>query len=274
LFYAQELGHFRALPSYFTERERLDSYLIVYTLSGRGRLTYQKSTHTLGPGQAFFIHCMEYQHYASDSDDLWNMLWIHLNGQSVRAYYNQYVSQGGPVRTLPEDSRFADTLSELIQLHRSRSLRGELASSKLIVGLLTDLVLLDSIMEIDNAPVPSYISEMLRLIDKRYAEKLSLDRLAREFAVNKYHLAKEFKRHTGFPPGEYIINARITRAQELLKYSDLPVSEIAEQVGIEHVSHFINLFRQRTGQTPLAFRRTWQRPLTNRGQVDEKESDC
>ncbi|WP_094548463.1 AraC family transcriptional regulator [Petroclostridium xylanilyticum] len=45
-----------------------------------------------------------------------------------------------------------------------------------------------------------------------------------------------------------------------MQYSDLPVAEIAERVGINNVSHFINLFKNRVDITPLAFRNKWQRP--------------
>ncbi|WP_199615911.1 helix-turn-helix transcriptional regulator [Paenibacillus alkalitolerans] len=258
LFYVQEIGYFRTLPTYFTERERLDSFLIVYTKSGRGRLTYMGKNYTMLPRHIFFIDCMEYQYYAIDSAEPWELLWVHMNGQSVRAYFERFVMNGGPVRALPPESDIPAILEELIELHRIKSIRNELLASKSIAGLLTSLLLSGSEPESLNAGMPEYIAETTRLIDKRYNEKLTLDLLSKTLAVNKYHLAKEFKKHTGFSPGEYIINTRISRAKELLQYSNLSVAEIAEKIGIDNVSHFINLFKYRTEQTPLAFRKTWQ----------------
>jgi AraC-like DNA-binding protein len=72
-----------------------------------------------------------------------------------------------------------------------------------------------------------------------------------EQAVNKYYLAKLFKRHTGFSPGEFLISLRMTAAKALLKDTDLTIAEIADAVGIEHVSHFINLFKRRVSTAPL-----------------------
>jgi AraC-like DNA-binding protein len=258
LFYVQEVGHFRTLPSYFTEREQLPSYLVVYTIAGKGRLTYKKKTCTLTARQVFFIDCMEYQYYASASEEPWEILWVHLNGQSTRAYYEQFAAGGDPVRTLPSDSEVPAIIEELLALHRLKTMRNEWISSKLLVGLLTELVLSGTKPDIRDSSMPDYIRETLHIMEKRYAEKLTLDALARHAVVNKYHLAKKFKECTGYSPGEYLIAARITRAKELLQYSDLPVSAIAERVGIDNVSHFIQLFKHRTGQTPLAFRRTWR----------------
>lgn len=260
LFYVQEIGHFHTLKSYFTERERLDSYLVVYTVSGRGKLIYKDKTYVLSPQQVFFIDCMEHQFYSADNDQPWELLWVHINGQSMRAYYEQYAMKGDPVRIVQPDSVIPIKMRELIELHRFKSIQNEWLASKALVELLTELLLSDPELELLDSGMPDYIEETLRLIDIRYPEKLSLELLAKECALNKYHLAKEFKKHTGFSPGEYIINTRISRAKELLQYSNLPVAEIAEQVGIDNVSHFIRLFKDRVEQTPLAFRKRWQSP--------------
>jgi AraC-like DNA-binding protein len=261
LFYVQEVGYFKTLSTYFTERENLDSFLVVYTLGGKGRLLYKGKTHALQPGQVFFIDCMEYQYYAAEKGGEWELLWVHLNGTSLRAYYDKYEGNGEIVRYVAKDSPLPSLLTQLIELHRQKSFRNELLASKLIVELLTELLLTGSPFVTADREPPRFIAEALRLIEQNYREKLTLESFADLFNMNKYHFAKEFKRYTGFPPGEYVINTRITKAKELLKYTELSVAEIAEQVGIENHSHFINLFKDRTGQTPLAFRRNWKNPV-------------
>ncbi len=65
------------------------------------------------------------------------------------------------------------------------------------------------------------------------------------------------KRHIGYTPNEYLILTRMNRAKEQLRTTDLPISEISYNVGIENVSHFINLFKKNEGTTPGAFRKAW-----------------
>lgn len=260
LFYVQEAGRFQTLENYFTEREQLDSYLIVYTVSGRGRLIYGGKTYSLKPNQIFFIDCMEYQYYATDQVEPWQLLWVHLNGNSTRAYYEQYQEKGYPVTSLRHGSKIPSIMRELIQIHRQKGHRTELISAKLLVELLTELLLSARNLGMGAPNLPKYIENTILELEQRFHEKITLDQLASHFTVSKYHLAKEFKRYTGFSPGEYLINTRITRATELLKYSDLSVADIAAKVGIENVSHFIHLFKDRLESTPLAFRKKWQRP--------------
>ncbi|MFD0670651.1 helix-turn-helix domain-containing protein [Cohnella sp. GCM10027633] len=255
--YVQEVGHFEALPAYYTERERLDSYLIVYTVSGEGRLTYGEQTRTLLPGQLFYIDCMNYQHYRAGSDG-WELLWVHFNGGAARAYYEQFSDGGGPVLSMGDGAMAPGYIRELIELNRVKSVRNELLSAKLLVELLTEILIAGPLPDAGATPMPAYVKDAIRLMETSYDEKLTLDDMAQRFSVNKHHLAKAFKKHTGFSPGEYVINRRMTRAKELLKYSTLPIAQIAEQIGIDNISHFINLFKDRTGLTPLAFRKSWQ----------------
>ncbi|MDQ0111848.1 AraC family transcriptional regulator [Paenibacillus harenae] len=258
LFYVQEIGYFETLERYFTEREQLDSYLVVYTIAGSGRLTYRGTTYPLTARQLFFIDCMDYQHYRAEQGQSWDMLWVHFNGSAARAYYEQFASSAEPVLTLQTDTPVPALLRRLLELHSRKSFRTELVGSQLLTQLLTELVLTAQQLELPNADTPSYIGEISLWMDEHYADKLSLAELAAKHAVNKYHFAKQFKRFTGFSPNEYLINTRITRAKELLKYSDLPIAEIAVLVGIDNVSHFISLFKDRVEQTPLVYRKKWR----------------
>lgn len=260
LYYVQEIGHFRTLPGYFTEREQLDSYLIVYTIKGKGRLNYQGKSYFLLPQQVFFIHCENHHHYETDPLEPWEMLWVHLHGSSTAGYYEQFAANSEPVRQLQPETSVFTLLRQILHIQQQRTARSELLTSKLLVELLTELMLCAQTMEESSTDKPDYIEHICQTLERRYNEPISLDQLAHEHAVSKYHLAKRFKRFTGYSPHEFLIQIRMAHAKERLKYSDMPVSEIAASVGIDNVSHFINLFKDRNGHTPLAYRKKWQRP--------------
>lgn len=48
---------------------------------------------------------------------------------------------------------------------------------------------------------------------------------------------------------------RIEKAKELLISTDEKIVEISQMVGIENTNHFIRLFKEKTGVTPLTYRR-------------------
>ena len=110
------------------------------------------------------------------------------------------------------------------------------------------------------APEVAGISEpelrrALELIDDRLDESLSLEELARESGLSKYHFARAFKRRTGFPPHQYQLRRRIERARVLLREdSHRSVAEIASRLGFADESHLRRHFKRIVGTTPGRFR--------------------
>ena len=62
-------------------------------------------------------------------------------------------------------------------------------------------------------------------------------------------------RPPGLPPHQWMLQARVRKAQELLAKGDLPISAIAIDVGFSDQSHFTKAFRRQVGVTP----KRWQR---------------
>ena len=71
---------------------------------------------------------------------------------------------------------------------------------------------------------------------------------------NQLHFSSEFKKYTGFSPNDYLITLRINRAKSMLKNTTLPAAKIAHEVGIHDLNNFTNLFKKKTGMTPILFR--------------------
>ena len=91
-------------------------------------------------------------------------------------------------------------------------------------------------------------------IKSHYQESSSLDELASRFFTNKFYLTRIFKQVTGFTIREYLHIQRVQKAQEFLRSSLLPITEIALMVGFENVSYFEKIFRRYCMQSPREYR--------------------
>jgi AraC family transcriptional regulator len=85
--------------------------------------------------------------------------------------------------------------------------------------------------------------------------ELSIGELAREAHLSPYHFSRAFKAATGLPPHSYLTARRIERAKELLAASEMPMSEIALEVGFSSQAHLTDSFHRLVGVTPREFRR-------------------
>lgn len=83
----------------------------------------------------------------------------------------------------------------------------------------------------------------------------SVEELARTAGYSVDHFSRVFCKVTGVRPQDYVINAKIDRARQLLRESDFTVGAVAEAVGFRNIFFFSRQFRQRTGQTPTEYRR-------------------
>jgi AraC family transcriptional regulator len=91
-------------------------------------------------------------------------------------------------------------------------------------------------------------------IHDNIAEDLSLDEMAAEAAISRFHFVRSFRKAFGISPYQYVIHQRMERAKILLKMTRLPVAEVAARVGYDDISRFGRHFRRHAGVTPAAFR--------------------
>jgi AraC family transcriptional regulator len=94
----------------------------------------------------------------------------------------------------------------------------------------------------------------LEYIHDNLSADLSLDDLAAQAAMSRFHFARAFSRTVGLSPLQYVIGERMNRARVLLRTTRLTVAAIAASVGYEDVSRFGRHFSRHVGASPAAFR--------------------
>lgn len=257
-FYMQEVGYFKTKYPYFTERAHLNSFLIVYTLSGEGILTYEGKEYTLTHGSCFWINCMNYHEYHTVKGKNWEFLWLHFNGINALGYYEKFIHDGFRLVHLKAPSASEKCLRRIVEINQSRDITTETLTSQYIVDMLTELLLTNITGSREMTQLPEYIQRTQKYMEQHFTEKISLDELAQLLHVSKYHLVREFGRYVGITPYQYLIDLRIAWAKEMLKYSQQTVEEISYICGMDHVSQFITLFKKREHKTPLQYRKEWK----------------
>ena len=106
------------------------------------------------------------------------------------------------------------------------------------------------------APAGSEIVRRVQeFVESHWRKKVSLHALARLAGCSVSTLRRQFQQTLGIPPYEWILQARIRKAQDLLSTTTLRIHEVAERVGFEDAFQFSRTFRQRTGVSPRQFRK-------------------
>ena len=115
------------------------------------------------------------------------------------------------------------------------------------------------IRESSRMGAPEHLLVHLRrardLIDRHYADPLDLPALADEAGVSKYYFLRCFAETYGVTPGAYLTRRRVERAQDLLRATNLTVTEVCDLVGYASLGSFSSRFKALVGVTPSAYQR-------------------
>ena len=262
LFYLQEVGTLRAIRPHTSTRSNLTSYLCFVVLRGSGCLKYGEETYELGEGDVVFIDCRSsYSHSTpavQDGMDLWNLQWVHFYGPSLTSIYLKYMERGGRPVFHPKDiTSITSILTKLYQLASSSDYIRDMRINRALSELLTLLMESWHPDTTKKTAKQAKVIEVKMYLEEHYMEKISLDVLAEQFFINKYYLSKLFKESYGMTINAYILSVRITRAKQLLRFSDRTIDEIGEKVGIADGNYFARVFKKIEGVTPSEYRKMW-----------------
>lgn len=97
-----------------------------------------------------------------------------------------------------------------------------------------------------------------RYIDENYDQDLNLDFLSHIKFTSKFHLQRLFKRYYGLTPRQYLIDKRIEKSKEHLK-NGMTVTETCYSVGFKSLGSFSQLFKTKTGYSPIAYQKEQDR---------------
>lgn len=91
-------------------------------------------------------------------------------------------------------------------------------------------------------------------LDRTYGEPLDLRALAKEAGYSPFHFVRAFHETYGETPGRYLARRRVERAQELLRNTNLTVTEVCFRIGFASLGTFSAGFKEIVGVSPTAYR--------------------
>ena len=149
-------------------------------------------------------------------------------------------------------------LKELVQIEESDKDR---LYSYEVLNRLTSLwlVVLQNVSVSETMPENATSSRtrmFLQYIETHYAEDITLEELAKSAGVSKSECLRCFKATLQTTPYKYLMDFRLSKAEKLLKDTDLPICEIAIRTGFNGQSYFGKCFREKMNCSPSEYKRS------------------
>lgn len=93
--------------------------------------------------------------------------------------------------------------------------------------------------------------------DRHFAEPLDVEQLAAVACLSRWHFHRLFAATYGVTPAAYLSRRRVERAQDLLRATNLTVTEVCHAVGFTSLGSFSSRFREVVGESPSEFQRRY-----------------
>lgn len=107
-----------------------------------------------------------------------------------------------------------------------------------------------------DAPVSRIVRDAYEYINENFCADCSLKSIAEALHVSPNHLHTVFRQSVGRTPFELVTERRIDKAKRMIVTGERTMSQIALETGFCSQSHFNKVFKEKTGQTPIAYRRS------------------
>ena len=180
------------------------------------------------------------------SDD--SLRQVKNTGICVAAVASRAAIEGGM------DSRTAFLLSDLY-IQRIELLRDIPAVLKLRDEIMLDYAERVRRLRYRVGDAGDVFSACAKYVDENLYAPLRVEEVAAALGYSRSYLSTRFKQQTGMTLTRYILQQKVFEAQRLLQFSEESLRDIANTFGFSSQSHFQNVFKSVTGETPMSFRR-------------------
>jgi AraC-like DNA-binding protein len=232
--------------SYRIQRPQSSIACVEYILSGSGTVQIDGKTYHPTAGDTYFLPAGHDHLYFSSEEEPWVKIWANISGPLVTGMTEAY--------GLDEKCYFpglytGDLLRSILRVAEERKADGILSASLLLHEIFYRMSRAHETRTLNRTAVA-----LRDFIDLHYTEALDASSLAEAVGKSASQCSRLFMQAYGVTPYRYLLGRRISLARVLLESSSMSVKEIAAQLSFCDEYYFSNLFKQKVGVSPAAYR--------------------
>ena len=259
-------------------KRRLYDHELVYVLEGRGQVVLDGQSHSVVADSLFLIQPGVYHSFLSPDEEQ-RLLGVHFDFEARDDH--ESFSEFQPMTDVPDRKRMRtpcslagwnlevspvldltgrprvrrlleDVVAEYAR-HDEQSRFGAGALLLAVIGQIQrEVRLMGEVARHEHvgADAVRSVQKARELLERELEKPPSIEGIAERVGWTGDHLRRMFRVVLGTSPLEIQTNARIRRAQELLRYGELSGSEVAARCGFDDPSHFSRVFKRVTGVSP------------------------
>jgi AraC-like DNA-binding protein len=234
----------------------LQEYQIIYITRGEGTFESDSCAEQIvEEGTIIFLFPGEWHRYKPNENTGWDEYWIGVSGSVVDNLLEKEVfHRTSPLLHIGFNEEVFDLLTEIIEKTKLERPGYQAQISGAAFHLLGNIHAISKGRHLENVQYIELINKSKILFRANVRNDYSPEMLAEELLVSYSWFRKTFKSYTGMSPGQYFIDLKIQTAKELLSDPCCSMKCIASELRFSSVFHFSNLFKEKTGFSPIQYK--------------------
>lgn len=236
-------------------------YMLHFILKGQGHYYLNNKHYKLNENQCFLTEPVTVTLYKAEPTNPWTYTWICFNGDYVPHLLKQSnLNTDNPIINLSCNQTIYEIIKEMLSYHQLTPANECYLQSKLYLIFAKLHEALQSVynkVELNNN---FYVTKAIEYIEKNTFTNLSVNDIARYLNISRSHLYALFKQELNTSPQQFLTNAKIANARELLSKTKIPIYSVALSCGYKNAFAFSRAFKQVTNISPREYRQHYLQP--------------
>lgn len=234
-----------------------DDWLMIQTVEGAGRFgTVDAVAVAAGAGSVVLIPPGTPQDYGTDpAVGRWALRFVHVRVPPAWNPLLRWPEAGAGVRMLAPEGEAAGEITAHLDAVVRWSRSGWSHGTDLALNALHAALLWAEAINPEHGQVDPRIRAVVDAIERDHRRPWSVAEMAAQARLSPSRFAHLFAAEMGTTPAAFVEGRRMDLARQLLTVTQLPVAEVAAEVGFEDPFYFSQRFRRAVGVSPREHRR-------------------
>ena len=243
-----------------------DSGCFIYFKDNAPKLLSSEDNAQIKPQEAVLLKCGTHflDLLQQKDNETIEVIIVHLYPEILKKLYvselpaliekNKSSKQSQIVASQDIISKFIDSLE--FYFNNPSLINNDLLELKIkeLILLLVQTKNITSIVELVADLYASKSVQLKKVVDLHLFSNLSVEDLAKLSNLSLSSFKRQFKKEFNDTPNNYITTKRLDKAKELLSITDMPINEIAYDIGYNDPLYFTRTFKKKNGISPTAYR--------------------
>lgn len=263
-----EVFHYREPRPNIVEVHHHDFYEVYYLLAGEVEFWVDGKIIRMQPGELLLINPMElHRPVINDANAVYERIVIWINKEYLESLDTEQLKLSSCFDTMQpghthlirpaasERPALTTRIADLVRECYSRDYGSELCAYGLFLQLMVQLNRMANHAEADHEEqqqLSPLVQQTLLYISEHISQELSLESIAAQFYISKYHLSHAFTREMGISIYRYILMRRLLMARQMLTAGE-SAGQVCRNCGFSDYTSFYRAFKSEYGISPREY---------------------